>query len=140
MVWQDLMFTPLLYKFLLDLLQKDGKNVSQAKNILDPDYVIGVWASASRQQINTFNGDAVNTSGNWVQVSRLGMPLTNEAIIPVGMKDMWNTKYSNSPDEAAFEPYFENPELALYMDQQSVWSSRSCLIWFAHSNKIIRQI
>ena len=54
--------------------------------------------SASRQTIKTFNTDSVtiDPSGNWVQVSRLGMPLTNEAIIPVGMKDLWNTKASNS--------------------------------------------
>ncbi|MEP6467360.1 MAG: DUF4331 domain-containing protein [Parafilimonas sp.] len=101
----------------INLLQKDGKNVGAAKTILDPDFVIGVWASSSRQQIKTLNAGGVQDySGNWVQVSRLGMPLTNEAVIPVGMKDMWNTKYSNSPDETAFEPYFENPELALYMD------------------------
>ena len=25
-------------------------------------------------------------SGNWVQVSRLGMPLTNEVVIPIGIK------------------------------------------------------
>ena len=35
-------------------LQKDHKSASQAANILDPDYVIGVWASASRQKISVF--------------------------------------------------------------------------------------
>uniref|UniRef100_UPI000EABB3F7 DUF4331 family protein n=1 Tax=Flavisolibacter nicotianae TaxID=2364882 RepID=UPI000EABB3F7 len=50
----------------------------------------------------------------WVQVSRLGMPLTNEVIIPVGRKDEWNFTKTNS--ESQFEPYFVNPELALYMD------------------------
>lgn len=99
------------------LLQKDGKYVQQAKNILDPDFVIGVWASASRQQIKTLDASGTQSySGNWVQVSRLGMPLTNEAVIPVGRKDLWNTKASNSPDENIFKKYFENPELALYMD------------------------
>jgi hypothetical protein len=33
-------------KIPINLLQKDGKNLSQAANILDPDIVIGVWASA----------------------------------------------------------------------------------------------
>src|SRR5687767_688698 len=33
----------------IHLLQKDGKNEFQATSILDPDFVIGVWASASRQ-------------------------------------------------------------------------------------------
>jgi hypothetical protein len=99
------------------LLQKDGKNASQATSILDGDFVIGVWASASRRIIKTFNADGSQSfDGRWVQVSRLGMPLTNEAVIPVGMKDYWNTKQSNSPGESDFIPYFENPELALYMD------------------------
>jgi hypothetical protein len=102
-------------KIPINLLQKDGKPVSQAANILDGDFVIGVWASASRQQIKTLNtGGAVAYSGPWVQVSRLGMPLTNEAIIPVGLKDKWNA--TNPSNDLQFAPYFTNPELALYMD------------------------
>ncbi|WP_461085425.1 DUF4331 family protein [Spirosoma flavus] len=98
-------------------LQKSGKSVAQAANILDPDYVIGVWASSSRKMIQTLYGDGdVGFDGNWVQVSRLGMPLTNEAVIPIGMKDRWNavTPYNNN--DLAFASYFSNPELALYMD------------------------
>ncbi|MBL4668892.1 MAG: DUF4331 domain-containing protein, partial [Flavobacteriales bacterium] len=105
-------------------LQKNGNPVSMASNILDGDYVIGVWASASRETTRTLNLSTVNNpnigstnTGSWVQVSRLGMPLTNEVIIPVGMKDYWN---SLSPyDELAdtlLDQYFYNPELALYMD------------------------
>ena len=98
-------------------LQKDGKTVAQAANILDGDYVIGVWASASRPQITTLNttGAAPTVSGNWVQVSRLGMPLTNEAVIAIGDKDKWNGTNPYTGD-GAFIPYFKNPELALYMD------------------------
>jgi hypothetical protein len=99
----------------INLLQKDGLSVSSAANILDPNFVIGVWASASRQQIQTLSLGAVTGSGaTWVQVSRLGMPLTNEAIIPVGMKDYWNSQ--NPANDVQFAAYFENPELALYMD------------------------
>ena len=97
-------------------LQKDGKDVSQATSILDGEFVIGVWASASRPRLRTLNGDGTEThSGNFVQVSRLGMPLTNEAVIPIGMKDFWNslTPYQ---DSTYFDSYFTNPELALYMD------------------------
>ncbi|HRI62047.1 MAG TPA: DUF4331 family protein, partial [Saprospiraceae bacterium] len=86
--------------------------------ILDPDYVIGVWASASRQQIRTLSatGDPAY-SGPWVQVSRLGMPLTNEAVIPIGYKDYWNaiTPYDELTD-TSLDEFFYNPELALYMD------------------------
>lgn len=97
-------------------LQKDGKNVSQAANILDGDFVIGVWASASRQQMQTLNTDGTySNSGPWVQVSRLGMPLTNEVVIPIGEKDGWNVRTPYNEDPAHFE-YFYNPELGLYMD------------------------
>ena len=96
-------------------LQKSGKSVAMASNILDSDYVIGVYASASRQRIRTFyNGGDVGMDGDYVQVSRLGMPLTNEAIIPIGLKDKWN---SVGPDQdLQFASYFVNPELGLYMD------------------------
>lgn len=86
-------------------------------SILDPDYVIGVWASASRPQIRTLEAGHESYSGDWVQVSRLGMPLTNEAVIPIGQKDYWN---SLSPydefAETSLDAFFYNPELALYMD------------------------
>jgi Domain of unknown function (DUF4331)/Secretion system C-terminal sorting domain len=102
-------------------LQKDKKPAAQAANILDGDYIIGVWASASRRKITTINTDGTRSStGAWVQVSRLGMPLTNEAVIPVGNKDLWN---SLTPYQEAilfnfdvFKESFYNPELALYMD------------------------
>ncbi|HEX8461978.1 MAG TPA: DUF4331 domain-containing protein, partial [Segetibacter sp.] len=70
-------------KIPINLLQKDGKTTAQATSILDGDFVIGVWASASRQQVKTLAAGTSTPSGNWVQVSRLGMPLTNEAVIPI---------------------------------------------------------
>jgi Domain of unknown function (DUF4331) len=101
----------------ISMLQATGKNVSQATSILDGDFVIGVWASASRQQIKTISATGIDTfSGNWVQVSRLGMPLTNEAVIPVGSKDLWNSTSPYAGNDLQFAPYFNNPELALYMD------------------------
>ncbi|RZK32128.1 MAG: DUF4331 domain-containing protein, partial [Hymenobacter sp.] len=59
------------------------------------------------------------TSADWVQVSRIGMPLTNEAINPIGEKDRWNatSPYSGS-NELSFAKYFTNPELGLYMDDK----------------------
>jgi Domain of unknown function (DUF4331) len=104
----------------ISALQKTGKSVSQATSILDGDFVIGVWASASRQATRTLsnNGGASNNTGNWIQVSRLGMPLTNEAVIPIGKKDLWNaiTPYQDLAYIDTFGNYFYNPELALYMD------------------------
>ena len=101
-------------------LSKNKQPVSAAVNILDPNYIIGVWASASRQATRTLNttGGGSTQSGAWVQVSRLGMPLTNEAVIPVGRKDQWNfgTPYQDLGNIAIFSDFFYNPELALYMD------------------------
>ena len=105
----------------ISTLQKDHKTVAQAANILDPDYVIGVWASASRQKIKVLNQDGYGTEsyqGPWVQVSRLGMPLTNEVIVPLGYKDLWNalTPYDDLDYLSTFGKFFYKPELALYMD------------------------
>jgi Domain of unknown function (DUF4331)/Secretion system C-terminal sorting domain len=113
-------------------LQKDSKSVSQAQNILDPSFVIGVWASASRQKVTTLREVSENSDNNndddnryvsyngpWIQVSRLGMPLTNEAVIPIGDKNLWNrlTPYQDLTRLSKFGNYFYNPELALYMDE-----------------------
>jgi hypothetical protein len=102
----------------IQMLQKNGLPVSAATSILDPDFVIGVWASASRPQIRTLSptGGPPMHSGPWVQVSRLGMPLTNEVVIPIGQKDRWNAVTPYSIDEQSFVQYFANPELGLYMD------------------------
>ena len=100
----------------ISTLQKTGRTTATATSILDADFVIGVYANASRPAITTLstNGDKPTTSGAWTQVSRLGMPLTNEAVIAIGDKDKWN---ATSPSgDGQFIPYFKNPELALYMD------------------------
>lgn len=94
-----------------------SKQRPNSRNILSSDHIIGVWASASRKTtrvLNT-NGTAAE-SGSWVQVSRLGMPLTNEVIIPIGDKDRWNSSTPYDASEASFYKYFYNPELGLYMD------------------------
>jgi hypothetical protein len=100
-------------------LQKTGLPVAAATSILDPNYVIGVWASASRPTLRTLSTTGAPTTDNntYVQVSRLGMPLTNEAITPIGGKDLWNrrTPYNET---AAADDYLSNPELGLYMDSR----------------------
>jgi len=104
-------------KIPVNMLQKDGKGVDMAANILDGNYVIGVWASASRQKITTISiGGDVSYDGEYRQISRLGMPLTNEAIIPIGMKDRWNFTSPYGGEDLQFAEYFTNPELALYID------------------------
>ncbi len=99
----------------ISTLQQTGLSVSSATNILDSRFIIGVWASASRQQVRTLSANGVPSySGSWIQISRVGMPLTNEAVIPIGSKDVWNSRTPYN-EVAWMENYFCNPELALYM-------------------------
>jgi hypothetical protein len=104
-------------KIPISYLSKTGKFPRGVDAMFDSDYVIGVWASASRQQIRTLTPGGESYEGDWVQVSRIGMPLTNEAVIPVGKKDFWNalSPYDEITD-TTLDQYFYNPELALYMD------------------------
>jgi len=75
------------------------------------DGIIGIYASAERQTIRVLNGDGtVGTSGDWVQVSRLGNPLINEVVIPLGQKDLWNA--SDPADDVQFLNRYTTPELA----------------------------
>ncbi|PPK86703.1 putative secreted protein (Por secretion system target) [Neolewinella xylanilytica] len=102
-----------------DLLKRSANEVTP-NGILDPDYIIGVWASTSRPRVRVLQEDGSRPEildDDYVQVSRLGMPLTNEAVIPVGMKDYWNslTPHEEIAD-TLLDRYFYNPELALYMD------------------------
>ncbi len=101
----------------ISTLQATGLPVSAATSILDPNFIIGVWASASRQTITTLSTTGGNPtgSGSWVQISRIGMPLTNEVINPIGAKDRWNGADPYTAD-VTYAKYFSNPELALYMD------------------------
>ncbi len=109
-------------KIPITTLQKQHKAVSMASSILDSEYIIGVWASASRKKIRVLNSPLINqaqgmeqNSGPWVQISRIGMPLTNEAVIPVGRKDNWNSLTPYTEPTSNYN-YFYNPELGLYMD------------------------
>ena len=72
---------------------------------------IGVYASASRQQVRILRRDgSADEYGQFTQVSRLGAPLINEVIIPLGHKDQWNR--SDPGDDRRFASFYSNPELA----------------------------
>jgi hypothetical protein len=77
----------------------------------DPRSVIGAYASASRRKATVLqsNGQDVET-GPWMQVSRLGEPLINEVIIPLGDKDRWNALDPVMDNQ--FVKYYAHPELA----------------------------
>jgi hypothetical protein len=74
--------------------------------------VIGVWTTASRQRVRLYDTDnsAYVNSGPFTQVSRLGNPLINEVIIPMGKKDFWNTQ--SPAHDKQFASYVAHPGLA----------------------------
>lgn len=77
----------------------------------DPEAVLGIYASAYRQSTRVLRADGtVRNSGAFVQVSRLGEPLINEVIIPVGQKDRWNA--SDPGSDSQFAKFYQQPELA----------------------------
>jgi hypothetical protein len=72
--------------------------------------VIGVWSTASRRSVRIEDGNGGQSSrGHDVQVSRLGMPLVNEVVIPVGLKDYFNS--SKPAADGAALPLVQDPEL-----------------------------
>ena len=68
----------------------------------DPNAIIGVWSTASRFATRTLSPGAQNHSGALVQVSRLGNPLVNEAVIDLARKDVFNAIEPTS-DAAALD-------------------------------------
>ena len=82
---------------------RNGKSVSSAdaKNA-----VVGVWSTTERRKLEVTDAgygggspEKVHKHANkWVQVSRLGNPLVNEVVIPLGKKDKFNR---TTPDQDA---------------------------------------
>ena len=76
-----------------------------------PNKNVGIYATASRQKATILRNDGTKDGyGRWVQVSRLGNPLINEVVIPLGNKDYWNR--SDPSNDSQFEHYYSNPEVS----------------------------
>lgn len=74
---------------------------------------LGVWASSSRRKVRVLKNDGTEKShGPWVQVSRLGFPLVNEAVVGIQDKDKYNRTYP-ATDLANIGPYILNPVVAI---------------------------
>jgi hypothetical protein len=78
--------------------------------------VIGGWTTASLRQGSLLNPlpaaghqKTAKVGGAWTQVSRLGMPLVNEVVIGLPMKDRFNS--SKPKDDAQFADFVTNPTL-----------------------------
>ncbi len=79
----------------------------------DPSAVIGVYSASLRRAMIAFSEDrsgGVTFSGNFVQVSRLGNPLINELIVPLGLKDRFNASIPSM--DAQVLPFVLDPEPA----------------------------
>jgi Domain of unknown function (DUF4331) len=64
--------------------------------------VVGVWTTTERKQVRVLRHKGKRRARQrWVQVSRLGNPLINEVIIPIGLKDKYN-RTSPANDAANF--------------------------------------
>ncbi len=72
--------------------------------------IIGVWSTTNRFSTTVINADGTRDGeGDLVQVSRLGHPLVNEVVVPVGAKDLFNA--SVPADDGQFLDGVLNPEL-----------------------------
>jgi hypothetical protein len=91
-------------------ITRNGRTPSDYKA---SDSVVGVWTSASRQK-TVIRGAKNSYAGPWTQVSRLGNPLVNEVIIPMGMKDYWNTQLPHEDKE--FAALYDHPTLAALLN------------------------
>src|SRR3954471_15096235 len=92
---------------------RDRKAVADVKAA---NAVVGVWSSTERRRFEVTNDSSGKGShGKWVQVSRLGNPLVNEVVIPLGKKDMFNRTQPQN-DAKNYGAYVVKPELAHLMN------------------------
>ena len=76
----------------------------------DASPIVGIWSTTSRRSTRVQLGDgSQQNQGRFVQVSRLGMPLVNEVVIPVGLKDYFNA--SKPTQDGAALGLVQDPEL-----------------------------
>jgi uncharacterized protein DUF4331 len=76
----------------------------------DGSGIVGIWTTAKRPSVRVQHMDgSQDFMGRHVQVSRLGMPLVNEVVIPVGKKDKFNA--SKPQDDGQFASFVLDPEL-----------------------------
>jgi hypothetical protein len=77
--------------------------------------IVGVTTTSWKRRVDvTSNDGARRTTGAYTQVSRLGNPLVNEVVIPVGKKDRFNG--SRPFFDSQFGKYVTNPELPKLME------------------------
>ncbi len=75
-----------------------------------PSSVVGVYSTTERLIPVSVGKGSSRVKVEWRQVSRLGNPLINEVVIPLGKKDRWNA--TDPSEDAKFLKHYTNPELA----------------------------
>ncbi len=70
-----------------------------------PNAVIGIWAGASRMLAD----------GSLQQVSRVGVPLVEQLLVPYGQRDAWRA--AEPSDDVAFLGLYQEPQLASLLAQ-----------------------
>jgi hypothetical protein len=95
------------FQIPITMLTTDG----QAAKADGSNSIIGVWATTWRRQTRVLSdsGYGDNQTGDWVQIERLGNPLVNEVVVPLGVKDHFNATPPSA--DAQFLPAVTNPEL-----------------------------
>ena len=102
--------------------RKVTKNRKQVTNADAKNAVVGVWSTTNRRRLQVTNASGGNShqkarsrKNGFVQVSRLGNPLINEVVIPLGKKDQFNR---TTPDEdaARYGRFALKPELAAILN------------------------
>lgn len=93
-------------------LTKDGLAASEANQ----NHVIASWATTYRRAVTVRRSTGVDTKdrGGWVQVSRLGNPLVNEAVIANPDKDVFSAAHPR--DDIQFLDHVQTSLLGTYMN------------------------
>jgi hypothetical protein len=98
-----------VHSIVLEIPTKELTGTGKAPTTGPSDkQTLGVWADASRRKFNILDTEGNIDFGGWVQVSRLGLPLVNEALIGLQDKDRWN-RMQPKDDLEYFAPYFLHP-------------------------------
>ncbi|MEV6520715.1 DUF4331 domain-containing protein [Longispora sp. NPDC051575] len=81
------------------------------KNNVARNPVVGIWTTTSRKRMEVTEavGEESDAEHGMAQVSRLGMPLVNEVVIPVSRKNEFNA--TRPVDDAKFLKFVQDPEV-----------------------------
>jgi hypothetical protein len=83
----------------------------QIEAATSPSATIGVWATTSRPRTTVRRSPLpAASSGEWMQIQRMGNPLINELLIGIAFKDRFSM--DQPKNDAQFQSFFLDPSLA----------------------------